>query len=92
MSEKSLPLIGVVHAIERGVRIWHPVFNTLQVSNLSTGNTVITYADSDKGSVLFELTPEQREEFKRLLDAPPVASAQAATETVAQGVAGWRIQ
>ena len=83
MSEKSLPLIGVVHAIDNGVRIWRPVFNSLQVCTLNTGNTVITYTDSDKGSVLFELTPEQREEFKRLLDRSPGSPAKPATDSVA---------
>ena len=58
---------------------------SIQVCHLKNGNSVLTFSESGRDSVLFDLTPAQRLHFIGLLEQaqPPAAPAQGAIEAVA---------
>lgn len=59
---------------------------SIQVCHVVGGNTVLTFSETGRDSVLFELSPDQRAHFVSLLQQSTVKSAQTAIENVAIGV------
>lgn len=83
----SSPLqLNVAHCDAVGVHKQRLCQQSIQVCHLDGGNTVLTFCESGRESVLFELAPEQLAQFIAILIPARATTAQAATETVAQGV------
>ncbi len=78
--------LNVTHCDAVGVSKVRLHHQAIQVCHLSSGNTVLTCSESGCDSVLFELTPAQRQHFIDLLSPASANTAQQATENVA-GVA-----
>lgn len=82
----SILQLNVAHCDAAGVHKQRLHHQSIQVCHVVGGNTVLTFSETGRESVLFELSPEQRAHFVSLLQQSTVTPAQTATENVAIGV------
>ena len=78
--------LNVAYCDVAGIHKQRLCHQSIQVCHVLGGNTVLTFCESGRESVLFELSPDQCAHFVSLLQQSPATIAQPATENVAQEI------